>query len=550
MAKESVRATEGKTPVAVAEEEPGKQDRTSVAPVSDSADAIRNSGKSKDNNCPASPLAQPQQYPQAYLPHLTPQPGAGYYLYHQPQVTPEPPSPGGLYTDVTSFLRQQAALNPFGTSHYASAIPQAPLSPNGRNTAGMIPPPSPLFPRQNMDGLEPSIMSRMSAQHSQSAMSYMTSPPLGPMGAGFGPVYQGYGGIGYTLNGDTAGTDENGTGWNMSNQQAQNAGYPQASPQLQSVMYGQPSGSNRSQSFDEMLPPSMLELQDQANSPYSTYGISQGVSAGIPPGSPMFTHQTQPAWGYGHTAEMYGAPQSPLQPRQNSMSGYPVMGHPGVRHIPLNPYGAMGSPQIGGLQFFPATSPGPPIQTTTSNKGPEGSNLFVFHIPNHFTNLDMYSLFCQYGNLLSVRIMVEKDSGRSRGFGFVSYDTPEAAAMAIKELNGFAIGNKRLKVQHKQIRSNDQQKGFTDGGYSSPGDHHGGLSSSPWYDAVTNSAPPVGYADHDEGNHGDEGPYPGLPVLDQTTMNMARTAGATGQSPLATMDPLRNALPDVTGTVE
>ena len=67
---------------------------------------------------------------------------------------------------------------------------------------------------------------------------------------------------------------------------------------------------------------------------------------------------------------------------------------------------------------------------------------------------------------------------------------------------------------------------------------------------MTNSAPPVGYADHDEGNHGDEGPYPGLPVLDQTTMDMARTAGATGQSPLATMDPLRNALPDVTGTVE
>ena len=35
--------------------------------------------------------------------------------------------------------------------------------------------------------------------------------------------------------------------------------------------------------------------------------------------------------------------------------------------------------------------------------------------------------------------MVEKDSGRSRGFGFVSYDNPDAAALAIKELNGFAV---------------------------------------------------------------------------------------------------------------
>jgi len=67
----------------------------------------------------------------------------------------------------------------------------------------------------------------------------------------------------------------------------------------------------------------------------------------------------------------------------------------------------------------------------------------------------MWHLFCHYGNLLSVRIMVEKDTGRSRGFGFVSYDSPDAAAMAIKELNGFVIGNKRLKVQHKQIRPFD-----------------------------------------------------------------------------------------------
>lgn len=99
-------------------------------------------------------------------------------------------------------------------------------------------------------------------------------------------------------------------------------------------------------------------------------------------------------------------------------------------------------PPYGG-QYFPAASPGPPIQTTASNKGPDGANLFIFHIPNHFTNVDMYQLFYPYGNLLSVRIMVEKDSGRSRGFGFVSYDSPDAAALAIKELNGYAV---RIKI--------------------------------------------------------------------------------------------------------
>jgi len=95
-------------------------------------------------------------------------------------------------------------------------------------------------------------------------------------------------------------------------------------------------------------------------------------------------------------------------------------------------------------------SPGPPIQTTSMNKGPDGANLFIFHIPNNFTNSDMYALFSSCGKLLSVRIMVEKDTGRSRGFGFVSYQTPEAAELAILKLNGYQVGNKRLKVQHKQ----------------------------------------------------------------------------------------------------
>lgn len=69
----------------------------------------------------------------------------------------------------------------------------------------------------------------------------------------------------------------------------------------------------------------------------------------------------------------------------------------------------------------------------------------------------MYELFRPFGNLLSVRIMVEKETGRSRGFGFVSYDSPESAALAINKLNGCAVGNKRLKVQHKQIRASDHR---------------------------------------------------------------------------------------------
>lgn len=158
--------------------------------------------------CPTSPLTHPHSYHQAYLPHLTPQPGTGYYLYHQPQVTPEPPSPGGLY-DVTSFLRQQAALgaNPFGAaSQYATSIPQPPLSP--RNPTNMMPPPSPLFPRNSVEDTTAGIMPRQSTM----AMPYMTSPQLG---ANFGAIYQAYGANGYVLNGDPGSPDDNGSAWTL-----------------------------------------------------------------------------------------------------------------------------------------------------------------------------------------------------------------------------------------------------------------------------------------------------------------------------------------------
>lgn len=188
----------------------------------------------------------------------------------------------------------------------------------------------------------------------------------------------------------------------------------------------------RAYSFEEsMLPPS-ASMEDPGNPAYSPYGGSQGS----PGGGTLFA-LPQP-WGYGGPPpDMYNPPGSPLQPRATAHPGM-VMPYPGMSGGAGGGAGMRGPPGAYG-QYFPASSPGPPIQTTASNKGPDGANLFIFHIPNHFTNIDMYQLFCVYGNLLSVRIMVERDTGRSRGFGFVSYDAPESAALAIKELNGFSV---------------------------------------------------------------------------------------------------------------
>jgi len=192
----------------------------------------------------------------------------------------------------------------------------------------------------------------------------------------------------------------------------------------------------RTGQFDEMLPPAIMENQD-----YLVQAAMSGANIGS--GPTMFQQQ----WGYP-PPDAYGQ----HQPHPSMIQGH-LPGAQG-QHLLMRPHKALHHPPLPPY-YHTSTTPGPPIQTTDSNKGPDGANLFIFHIPNHFTNMDMYNLFCHYGTLLSVRIMVEKDTGRSRGFGFVSYDSPESAALAIKELNGLVIGNKRLKVQHKQIRATD-----------------------------------------------------------------------------------------------
>ena len=61
--------------------------------------------------------------------------------------------------------------------------------------------------------------------------------------------------------------------------------------------------------------------------------------------------------------------------------------------------------------------PGAPIQKGRTASGPPGANLFIFHIPNDMTNYNLCELFSAYGPVISARIMVERDTGRSRGFG-------------------------------------------------------------------------------------------------------------------------------------
>ena len=86
----------------------------------------------------------------------------------------------------------------------------------------------------------------------------------------------------------------------------------------------------------------------------------------------------------------------------------------------------------------------------------QGANLF--HIPRHLTDADLSTLFSPFGTVISAKVFVDKKTNDSKGFGFVSYSNARDATMAIRMMNGFQIGAKRLTVQHKRT-TNDAPSG-------------------------------------------------------------------------------------------
>lgn len=74
------------------------------------------------------------------------------------------------------------------------------------------------------------------------------------------------------------------------------------------------------------------------------------------------------------------------------------------------------------------------------------TNLIINYLPQTYTDEEMFTLFSTIGNVVNCKIIRDKTTGYSYGFGFVEYSTPEEAANAITSLNGCEIGNKRLKV--------------------------------------------------------------------------------------------------------
>jgi RNA recognition motif-containing protein len=80
------------------------------------------------------------------------------------------------------------------------------------------------------------------------------------------------------------------------------------------------------------------------------------------------------------------------------------------------------------------------------------TNLFVGGIAFKSTDDTLREAFAQAGNVVSAKIIMDKMTGRSRGFGFVEMSTPEEAQAAIQMWDGKELDGRRIAVKEAQPR--------------------------------------------------------------------------------------------------
>ncbi|TFZ06786.1 RNA-binding protein [Ramlibacter henchirensis] len=102
-----------------------------------------------------------------------------------------------------------------------------------------------------------------------------------------------------------------------------------------------------------------------------------------------------------------------------------------------------------------------------------GNKLYVGNLPYSVRDSDLEQAFSQFGGVTSAKVMMERDTGRSKGFGFVEMASDAEAQAAISGMNGQPLGGRSVVVN--EARPMEQRpRGYGGGGGGSGGGGYGG----------------------------------------------------------------------------
>jgi RNA recognition motif-containing protein len=87
-------------------------------------------------------------------------------------------------------------------------------------------------------------------------------------------------------------------------------------------------------------------------------------------------------------------------------------------------------------------------------------NLYISNLGYHTTESDLKKMFEQYGAVSSAKIITDRETGRSRGFGFVEMSSSDDAQSAIKNLNGHEMEGRQISVSVAREREDSNRRRF------------------------------------------------------------------------------------------
>lgn len=106
-----------------------------------------------------------------------------------------------------------------------------------------------------------------------------------------------------------------------------------------------------------------------------------------------------------------------------------------------------------------------PIQALSLENHLMTSKIYVGNLPYSVTDASLESNFSEFGSVSSAKVMMDRDTGRSKGFGFVEMASAEVAQAAIKGLHGMSVDGRSIIVNLARPR----EEGRGSGGYTSKG---------------------------------------------------------------------------------